>query len=179
MLVAQQAHQLGHADGRVGVVEVDRHLVGQVVQPAVLAQVAGHDVLDRGAGEEVLLAQAQLAAGRRAVVRVQHPGDVLELVLDLGGARIVAAVEGVQVDVRRRRRLPQPQRADVLGAVAGHHHVVGLGVDLGGVAPSSAAGRVLLDPAAEAHRIVQAAARKLPGRAVAQPGVGVLDLAAF
>ena len=30
MRVAQQAHQLGDADGGMGVVEVDRHLVGQV-----------------------------------------------------------------------------------------------------------------------------------------------------
>ena len=178
VLVAQQPHQLGHTDGRVRVVQVDGHLVGQVVEPAVLAQVAAEDVLDRGAGEEVLLAQPQLAPGRGAVVRVQHPGNVLELVLHLGGARVVTAVEGMQVDMLRRRRPPQPQRADVLGAMARHHHVVGLGVDLGRRNPARLTAAVVHMPA-EAHREVQAAARELPGRAVTEPRVGVLDLPAF
>ncbi len=178
MLVAQHPHQLGHADRRVRVVEVDRHLVGERVQRAVFGQVARDDVLDRCAGEEVLLAQAQLATGRRAVVRVQHPRDVLELVLHLGGARVVAAVEGVQIDVRRRRRLPQPQRADLARAVARHHHVEGLGIDFGGGTPQRLVA-VVFDPAAEAHRVVDAQTQELPRRTVAKPRVGMFHLPAF
>ena len=142
-----------------------------------LLQVAGHHVLDRRGDEEVLLLQAQFAPGRRAVVRVQHPGDVLVFVLGAGGAGVVAGVEGAQVDVRRRGRLPQPQRADLAVAVAGDHHVVGLGDDLGGMAPVHLAVDVF-DPAAETHRIGDLRAREFPGRAVRQPGVGVLHLAA-
>jgi hypothetical protein len=112
VFVHQQPHQLGHADGRVGVVQVDGHLVAEVGQPAVFGQVAGQDVLDAGAGEEVLLAQPQLAPGRGAVVGVEHPGDVFVLVLELGGAGVVAGVEGMQVDLAGRRGLPQPQGAD-------------------------------------------------------------------
>ena len=132
--------------------------------------------LDQPLGDlAVLLLEPQLAAGRRAVVGVQHPRDVLELVLELGGAGVVAAVEGRQVDLRRCGRLPQAQRADALRAVTGHHHVVGLRGDLGGVAPD----RLLvprqadvLDPATEIHREADAGARELPRRAVGQPCEG-------
>ena len=104
--------------------------------------------------------------------------DVLGLVLHAGGARVVAAVEGVQVDVRRRRRLPQAQRADRWACR--------------GPAPpcrrpwrpprrrgaTAAVPPCVLDPAAEAHRVAHAGARKLPGVPSCEPGVGVLDLAA-
>jgi hypothetical protein len=116
--------------------------------------------IDALADEEVLLAQPQLAAGRRAVVRVQHPGDVLVLVLELGGARVVAGVEGVQVDVRRRHRLPQPQRADLVGAVAGDHHVVGLGRHLAAWRQTGWPGRLRARPSR----------RSAPGRRCRQRG---------
>ena len=177
MPVGQQAHQLGHRDGRMRVVQMDRHFVGQVVEPPVLFEVAVDDVVHRRGDEEVFLPQAQLAPGRRAVVRVQHPRDVLERVLHLGRARVVAAVECVQVDVRRRGRLPQPQRADLARAVAGHDHVVGLRDDLSGGPPQHFVAD-LLDRAAEVHRHADARTRKLPRRAVGQPRVGVLDLPA-
>jgi len=180
VLVDEQAHQLGHADGRVRVIEVDGHLVGQIGEPAVLGQVAGQDVLDAGAGEEVFLAQAQFAPGGCAVVGVEHPTDVLVLVLELGRACIVAGVEGVQVDLRRCHGLPQAQGADAFGAVAGDDHVIGFGVDLTGMAPGGHVGRVGggFHPAPEAHRVVHADTRKFPGRTVFEPGVGRFDLAA-
>ena len=40
LLVAQHPHQFGHADRRMGVVEVNGHLVGQVVEPRVFFEVA-------------------------------------------------------------------------------------------------------------------------------------------
>ena len=135
MLVHQQAHQLGHADGGVGVVQVDGHLVGQVGQAAVLSEMAGQDVLDAGAGEEIFLAQPQFAPGGCAVVGVEHPGDVLELVLELGRAGVVARIERGEVDVGRRGGFPQAQGAHALGAMAGDHVVIGLGVHLAGMAP--------------------------------------------
>ena len=46
LFVAQHPHEFGHADGRVRVVEVDRHLVGQVVQARMFFEVAGDHVLD-------------------------------------------------------------------------------------------------------------------------------------
>ena len=50
---------------------------GRVRDVAALGQVAAHEVLQRGGDEEVLLAQAQLLAGRRGVARIEHPRDRL------------------------------------------------------------------------------------------------------
>jgi hypothetical protein len=83
VLVDQQPHEFGHGQCGMGVVQVDRHLVGQDVEAAVVSQETSHEILQRGADEEELLAQAQFAPVIGAVVRVQHPGDVLRLVLRL------------------------------------------------------------------------------------------------
>ena len=56
MLVNQQAHQLGNANRRVGIVEMDRHLLGQIVEGSVLPVVTLQDVLHRCRDEEILLA---------------------------------------------------------------------------------------------------------------------------
>ena len=90
VLVHQLAHQLGHRDRRVGVVELEAVLVGEggEVVPVQADPLAQH-VLDAGAGEEVLLAQAQFLAVLAGVVGVEHHGDVLGGVL--GGDRLRVA----------------------------------------------------------------------------------------
>ena len=107
MLVTEQAHQLGDSDGRVCVVEVDGDLVGQIVEMVVLFQVVEDDVLQGGGDEEVLLPQAEFATGRRTIIRIEDPGNVLKTVLEFGGACVVAEIEGVEVDVSRCGRFPQ------------------------------------------------------------------------
>lgn len=56
-LVKQQAHKLGNGESRVGVVDMDSHLVAEIVERAVLAQVAVDDILNGCGDEEILLAQ--------------------------------------------------------------------------------------------------------------------------
>ena len=65
-MIDQQPHQLGDRDRGVGVVELDRGLVGQRADVAEILDVAADDVLDRGRGEEILLPQPQFLARRRA-----------------------------------------------------------------------------------------------------------------
>ena len=48
MLIHQQSHQFGHANGGVGVVELDRHLLRQQPDVVILLHVAADDVLQRG-----------------------------------------------------------------------------------------------------------------------------------
>ena len=98
VLVHQQAHQFRHRQRRMRVVEVDCHLVGQRIEAAVAAQVTAQQVLQRGADEEVLLAQPQLFAVVGAVVRVEHARDVFGLVLGFHRAHVVALVESIEVD---------------------------------------------------------------------------------
>ena len=61
--VHQQPHQFGHGDRRMRVVEMDRRLVRQRQQVAILAEMALHDVLQRGRGEEIFLPQPQFLSG--------------------------------------------------------------------------------------------------------------------
>nr|BFE71643.1 hypothetical protein GCM10020092_049440 [Actinoplanes digitatis] len=77
LLVDEHPHQLGDRHDRVGVVELDHHLVGEVVPVAVAQPEAPHDVAQRAGDQEVLLLEAQLAAELGAVVRVQDLADVL------------------------------------------------------------------------------------------------------
>src|SRR5207253_55814 len=58
-LVQKNAHQLGDGEGRVRVVELDGHLVGQGVPVAVAAAEAGDNVGQRTGNQKVLLAEAQ------------------------------------------------------------------------------------------------------------------------
>jgi hypothetical protein len=72
-LVDEDAHQLGHGDGGVRVVELDGDLVGKLVEVGVGLLVAADDVGDGAGDEEVLLLEAQLAPGPGAVVRGRAP----------------------------------------------------------------------------------------------------------
>ena len=45
MHVHQQAHEFGHANRRMGVVELDRRLVGEGVDIAMLSQMAADQIL--------------------------------------------------------------------------------------------------------------------------------------
>ena len=96
--VHQQPHQLGHGDGRMGVVEMDRRLVGQRAQVAILAEMALQDVLQRGGGEEILLPQPQLLAGLVRIGRIEHARQRIGLVAFAQRADVVAGVEGVEQD---------------------------------------------------------------------------------
>jgi hypothetical protein len=77
VLVDEDAHQLGNADDRVGVVELEDDPLGQVPDVEVLGHRVLDEVLDRARDEEVLLLQPQLLALRRGVLGVEDLGDVL------------------------------------------------------------------------------------------------------
>ena len=111
VLVDQQAHQLGHGDRRVGVVELDGELLVEARpgRPASLDAGADH-VLQRAGDEEVLLLQPQLLARLGLVVGVEHLGDVLGDHLVLDRAVVVADVEGRKSKDSQRLGLPQAQR---------------------------------------------------------------------
>ena len=176
--VAKQAHQFGDTDRRVRVVEVDGDLVCEIVERAMLFEVMKEDVLQGGRNEEIFLAQTQFAAGRRAVVRIQHPGDVFKAVLEFGSTGVVTGVEGVEVDLRRRIGLPQAQRADPLGAMTGNHVVVSIGLNgLGGI-PLRPFTK-MLGSTAEMHGEMRTGAAEFPDILLYQPVIRVLDLAAI
>ena len=123
----------------MGVVELDRDLVGAArSKSSILLQMAAQDVLQRGGGEEELLAQAQFLAGGRRVGRIEHAGKAFGLVAFAQRADVVAGVEGVEQDRVDRLRGPEAQRVDALGAPADDRRVEGGGDDALGRLPDVA-----------------------------------------
>jgi hypothetical protein len=75
VLVDQQAHELGHRDGRMRVVELDCDVIGQGLERELLRAMAAQEVLQRSRREEEFLAQAQVLSCRRLVARIQDTRD--------------------------------------------------------------------------------------------------------
>ena len=167
-----EAHALGHQQpdqfrdrhGGMGVVELDSedalHLA-EIVDPVALVGV--HDILQRGAGEEVLLLYAQALSLPGGVVGIKHAGDVLGPVFLRQGTGIVLLVERVEIKLLFGLALPESQRADIFREIADDGRVVGHGQH--GLIGEPDPDRVLLAAVA-------------PGIAVFCPVVGRLALGA-
>ena len=185
VLVDEEPHQLRHRDRRVGVVELDRRLVGQRAQVGVVGEVAAQDVLQAGRGEEVLLLEPQLLAGLGGVVGVEDAADALREHLVLHRPHVVAAVEGLEVDQVAGLRRPQAQRVDPPPAPADHGRVVGDGQHAlpalpgPGRPPVGAGARRLAHAPVEADRVDGLGALELPRVAEGQPVLRPLDLPAL
>ena len=181
VLIHQQAHQLGHAQGGMGVVDVDGHLVGQVVQAPVLPQVLSQNGLHRGGHQQILLAQAQPLALGVVVGGVEHLGNDLRHGVPLQGLGVIAPGEGGHIEALGGLGGPQHQGVDGLAVIPGNIHLVGhrhdgLVVQVGG--PEAAVVLPGVDVSAEAHLHRLALVGHQPHVAHAQPVVGELHLPA-
>ena len=99
-LLAQQADQLGDDHAGMGVVDLDGSVVGQIVVVAAAGGALGQDELGTGTDHQVLLVNAQAAAGLVAVIGVQEQRQVL---VDVGLVKLDAVmdnrlIDGVQVE---------------------------------------------------------------------------------
>ena len=165
------------------VVGVHAHVIAQVLPVgAVLALVGAQDGLQAGGDEQVLLLEAQQLAVLAGVGRVQDRGDGLGVVAEAERTGVVAGVERVQIEVVLvGLGLPQAQAVYLGSAVAHDLHVVGNGEDLLGALGGKPVAAVLLvahHVAAELHGDGTGGLAGLPGIAVLEPGVGLLDLTA-
>ena len=178
-LVEEDPHQLGDGQRGVGVVELDRDLVGEGLPVVAAGAEPPDDVGERAADQEVLLREPQPLAGPGGVVGVEDAGQVLGRDLLVHGAEEVAAAELGEVEGVGRRRPPEPQRVDRLAAVADDRPVVGHPAEDGRAVGDEGRGPAVgLDRAVDAdvHRLRGAV--DLPRVGPAEPVVGALDLAA-
>ena len=180
-VVDQHAHQLGHRDRRVRVVQLDGELVGEGAEVGVLLLEPPDHVGNRAGHEEILLLEAQLLALVALIVRVEDLGDVLGVDLLLHGAAEVAFVEELEVEVARRARRPKAQGVRGVGAVADDERIVGQPDDVAGLDPVGAQAPVAVvlehHAPAEVHGLRVLVPRQLPRVAEVQPVVVLLDLA--
>ena len=165
----------------MGVVDVDGHLVGQVVQAPVLPQVLSQNGLHRGGHQQILLAQAQPLALGVVVGGVEHLGNDLRHGVPLQGLGVIAPGEGGHIEALGGLGGPQHQGVDGLAVIPGNIHLVGhrhdgLVVQVGG--PEAAVVLPGVDVSAEAHLHRLALVGHQPHVAHAQPVVGELHLPA-
>ncbi|OQA24790.1 MAG: hypothetical protein BWY59_02034 [Verrucomicrobia bacterium ADurb.Bin345] len=178
-LVQQDPHQLGHAEGRMRVVKLDRDLLREAVEVGVVDLEASHDVLDGTRDEEVLLLEPELPALLDVIVRVQDLRDVFGQHLSLVRADIIAVVEKFQVELFRRLGLPEAEVVHGVVAVTRDGNVVGNADDHLAVHPLREEAAVVIlvhDPAAETDFELVFGALDFPGVAMAQPVVRFLHL---
>ena len=179
-LIEQQAHKLGDSESRVGVVDMDSHLVADIIERAVFAQVAVDYILNGRGDEEILLAQAKALALGMVIRGIENLAYDLRHGVLLHGAQVIALVEGVHVYFRALCA-PEAQDADSLAVLAGDHHIIGYGVDFLRVLYIDAVIAVLPvidDFAFEADIDALLLARDEPNFAAGKPEIGHLGLPA-
>ena len=163
----------------MGVVYVDGHLFGQVVEGAVLPQVAAEDILHRGRNQEVLLTQPQALALHVVVLGVEDLADDLGHGVLLHSLDVFALVEEVHVDAVGLVGAPEAQQVDGPAVLARDQHVVGhrphhravglLDMVVGPVPP-------FLDMPVKLHVHGRVVPRLQPDAAAGQPELGHLGL---
>ncbi len=178
--IDEDSHELGDDERGVRLVEVDEHLVWESVPAGVRLAVAAQNVAQRAADEEVLLAEAQLLAGHRIVVGIEHLGEVFGEHLRLDRFHIGTLVEVGEVEFIDSLRAPEPQRVDGV-VVADDRQIVGHAFHgaLGHPAPLLAAldGGVF-HAAAEMNVLLVLGTLYFPRIAVLEPSVGFFHLVA-
>ena len=121
----QQPDQLWNRHDRVRIIELHGVFRGKVrIIPSVTGAVGAQQVLHRGADQHILLLDAQLTPFPLAVVGIKEFHNVLRPVLVRGGGGVLLLVEQGKINFVQAFRLPQAQRAHVLGPVAHHRHIV-------------------------------------------------------
>ena len=177
VIVHQQADQLGPGNGRMRVVQLDRHLVGQHFQIAMFGHEPCHDVLQRRRGQEIFLLQPQLLARFRRVVGIEHPRQGPGQRLGFRRCRVIARIEALEVQKRRRQRPPQAQAVGPMALPADHRRVMGARDDAFAWLPDGASVH-RLDMALEADLVAVVDAHEFPGMGLVQPVLGRLHLLA-
>ncbi len=140
-----------------------------------------HDVADRTRDQKVLLGEPQAAAGLDVVGGVKDTVDGLDAFALFNGLDKASLGEDLEVELRGRSRVPQPEDANGVGAVARDEDVVGNTEDLTPPGPGgSVLARLLslgpLDAPAKADRNSTVVALDLPRERVLQPVVRLLHL---
>ena len=122
-LLPQQADQLGDDHAGMGVVDLDGGVVGQVSEVAAPLAALGQNQLGAGRHHQVLLVDAQQAAGLVGVVRVEKEGQAL---FHIALVKLDAVVDDALV---HRVQIKQVQR---VGAplIAGDRQAVQPGIHL-------------------------------------------------
>ena len=184
LLINEDAHELGDAECRMRVVDVDGDLLGEVMDVHTDLLVVTDDALDTSRDEEVLLYKAQATAIVGAVIRIEVARDALDEVAVLVllahlFLRQAAVVGEVAVDLC----IPEAKCVDRVVVITDDRHVVRHSHDRHRILVDEleAAIRHLLHVGIAVELDIDGLIRLavLPGKAVLEPVVRDLDLVAL
>jgi hypothetical protein len=122
--VEEQAHQLGHRERGVRVVELDRVLVGEVLDGGALEEEANRSPAARTTRRSTA-ARAAAACRPRSGRSDRGPSRCSRSGPCPRRRAVVADLEGVEVELFVRGTAPEPEEVGVRVAVAEHGRVVG------------------------------------------------------
>ena len=181
--INQQAHELRHSNGRVGVVHLHCHLLWQF-RPLVVGTLdeLAQQILQRSTHEEVLLPQAELPALVACVVRVEDGRQVLCLSTRLHGIGEVRRTVLVQIELLGGASTPQSEIVSVVSVEARNGIVVCHGLDDVTTnpvqAPLTLGIEALLNFAVKPHWVGDVRPRNLEGASIPDPEIRHLHLTA-
>ena len=89
MLVHKYTHKFRNYHGRMGIIDMDSHLVRKIIKGWIVLHMVRNYILCRSRHKEILLLQAKLLALIVAVSRVENLGDELSLVVAKGSSCII------------------------------------------------------------------------------------------
>ena len=126
----QQTDQFRDGHGWMRIVQLNSDELRQtVIIRAVLLAIVAQNVLQRCAGENILLLDAQTLALPCGIVRIQNAGNILGLVLLFKRLDIVLRVKGIEVQFFLSFALPEAERADRRCLIADDRHIIRDAVD--------------------------------------------------
>ena len=119
IIIHQHTHQLCNRYRRMGIVQLERNLLIELMDIVMLSHVLLYSFLYGCGDEEVLLLQTQLFTCIVIVVGVQNLYDITCQVLLLYRLLVITLVKGIQLEALYRLRIPDTQ--GVYNAIAITH----------------------------------------------------------
>src|SRR6516162_2036818 len=124
-IIEQNAHQLRNRQSRMGIVELDRDLVGKQMPIPIPVVETANEVGKRASNQKVFLKETQFLTDRGAVVGIEHPRQRLRRESSRKRADKIAAAELLKIEKVGRCGRPQSQCVDGLAAIADYRAVKG------------------------------------------------------
>ena len=117
ILIHQETHKFSRCDSWVGIVDMDRDLLMNILERATLLEVGFDNGLQTCTGHKVFLNQAQLFSFVARIVWIENGSDILHPATSLNG-RIV------QFMLLWNFNIPKPEIVDIIIAKANLRHIV-------------------------------------------------------
>jgi hypothetical protein len=100
--IDENSLQLNNGKCRMGIVELDGNLLGELLPGAVGLLEAANNIVKGGSNPEVLLLQTKLFSALQVVVGVQHSTDGLSPLLIRDRTFVIAIVEFLEIKLSAR-----------------------------------------------------------------------------